>query len=167
MIEETFTLKHLAKAVYPAGSDREQDQFMRQVRHWTACDLLRPVGGKNTGTGVSRRYTASDIRRAAILAELHRYRVPVPVVENFAEAMDTYEFGRGFDVMWKSAIAGDRPVFLQLAWTEGFTSWGIDFDEPNSLMVAPEGKSRDPGDPFHITSAIVINLTSVFARIEL
>lgn len=167
MTEETFTLKHLARAVLPTDTDKERDQFMRQVRHWTACDLLHPVDGKSTGTGVSRRYTASEVRRTAILAELHRYRVPITVVEGFAEAMDNYEFGRGFEKTWKSAVAGDRPVYLQFAWNENFIRWGLNADEPSSLMLAPKGEARDPNSPFHISSAIVINLTSVFARIEL
>ena len=163
MTDQTYSLKQLARVIYPAVPERELERFMRQVRHWTACDLLQPVDGKSTGTGVSRRYSVSEVRRAAILAEIARYRVPVPVIENFALAMDNYQDWPD----WKTALEGKETILLQFAWNKDFTNWGLNKNEPNLFVLTSMGEGRDDFDPFSVASAITINLTKVFARLAL
>lgn len=45
-------------------------KMMRQVRHWTALDLLHAAGPKATGTGVSRANDEDELYKAVILEEL-------------------------------------------------------------------------------------------------
>ncbi len=161
MTNQTYSLKQLARLIYPAVPEHELEQFMRKVRHWTACDLLQPVDGKKTGTGVSRRYSVEEVRRAAILAEIARYRVPVPVIGDFALAMDNYQDR----AEWKTALKGKESILLQFAWNKDFTNWGLNKNEPNLFALTSMGKERDDIDPFSLASAITINLTKVFARL--
>ncbi len=103
MSETTYTLKQMVSILAPAGDLDVAPRLARQLRHWTALDILAPIGGKRTGTGVSRRYSMDEVRKAAILVELSNYRVPSPVLEDtFAEASEAGRV-RG---NWRDAVEG-------------------------------------------------------------
>lgn len=163
MSAETYTLKQLVARLAPKASPKEAAQLMRRIRHWTAANLLQPIGGKDTGTGVSRRYDERELQRAAILAELERYRVPVPIIDQFPLSMDNYQSSQA----WRDALEGKRPVFLQLAWNEMTTMWTLTPDIPQVLLLAPKGKVHSHADALNeCVSAIVVNLTGVFAKLH-
>ncbi len=173
MTDRTYTLKEVAAALSRSGAPGDVDRIARQVRHWTQCDLLQPVGKKYTGTGVSRRYTADEVRKAAILAELSHFRVPVTILDAPFAHSDEVFLGEE----WEIAIAGKRPVYLEMAWTEDGTSrWRMAVDWPRLLFINPPvaRETKEEGrddvtvmDPERPTSMILINLTETFARLRL
>lgn len=123
-------------------------------------DLLVPHGKKHTGTGKSREYSIPEIRKAAILMELSRWKVPMPVFsDTFRTMVDEYENL----VEWESAINAIDNVFLSLAWTEDDVNWQIAAGEPRLVAVTePEfpGELDDYQNPFALpTSAMIINLS--------
>ena len=139
-------------------------RLARQLRHWTALDLLATIGGKRTGTGVSRRYSLDEVRKAAILVELSNYRAPSPVLEEtFAEASEAWP-GSG---NWRDAVKGRKPIFLYLSYGEHSVIYQFASPKSVSLLLDPKPgfPKRDPR--FDSASAIVVNLTKVFARLRL
>src|ERR671931_556707 len=67
---EAYTLKQLVSLLPGSDDPAEAERIARQLRHWTAMDLLTPTGEKHTGTGVSRRYSEHEARKAAILLQM-------------------------------------------------------------------------------------------------
>jgi hypothetical protein len=120
-----------------------------------------PEGGKDTGTGTSRRYGANEVRKAAMLVELAHFRIPAPVLELTFE--DTERWTTAHE--WQMAVRGDEVIFLNLAYTDGdegtILSQVIVASSERNLLVAT---ARDPA--FNFASAVVINLTKLFAKVR-
>lgn len=163
MATDAYTLKQLVETIAPAADADETLRTIRQVRHWTASDLLEPIEGKSTGTGISRRYSADEVRKAAILHELAHYRVPVPVLEDsFPQAMVNYLPSSE----WRAAVTGTRQVMLQLAYSAGSVQVQMIADPKTPNMLTARRLSQ--ADPMMApASAIVINLTRLFGRLRL
>lgn len=156
MSERLYTLKEVVGFLRRSRDAGEEAKIMRQVRHWTASDLIPTAGKKHTGTGVSREYSAHEVRLAAILLELSNYRVPVTVLDGFDEMAGRY----ADDAEWQDAIAGKRPIFLQFAFTPGMNAWQLYGENPKKNFLASMPSTKDGS--FDAASAIVINLTKVF-----
>ena len=151
---ELYSVKDVA-ALIGATKGESQARIMRQVRHWTQHDLLHPVTGKSTGTGTSRLYDAHAVRCAVILHEFARYGIPLINLDGFDEWTDAVSQ----DPRWKAAITGKREVFITMAWVaDGGSAWGFAADEPTLTAFR-----SDQG----FSSAIVINLTRLFSRLDL
>lgn len=162
--ERLFTIKDIARAVALDKSEHGIAKAMRQIRHWTAHDILRPVGGKDTGTGVARVYREEPtINVAAVLLEVSRYGATVDILKIISPVLyDAADGGHG--PIFEGAAADVWESFAQISWGEDFKTgklidpqihfFSIDDDyEPNSTL------SSDP------QSSIVINLNKVFSRI--
>jgi len=163
MSKLAFTLKELVAAIAPSSDAETEGRIARQVRHWTAMDLLTPIDGKNTGTGVSRKYDIDEIRKAAILLEYGRYRVPIPVLhESFSDFSEHWTDAPA----WTEAISGRHSVYLYTAYSENFIFCQIARRDAVISLLDPK-----PGTGVHPElqpiSAIVINLTRLFARLNL
>lgn len=159
----TYTLKQVVSILAPAHEPEAPGRIARQVRHWTARDLLAPVGGKRTGTGVSRRYAADEVRKAAILLELSRYRIPAPVLE---ESFETAAERWPSRPAWRDAIAGPKPIFLYMTYSEHITAYQlVPADAVITMLLPAPGVERQP--EFEVCSAIVINVTRLFAKLHL
>lgn len=159
MTTTSYTLKEIANLLSLSGETEEVDRLARQIRHWTSLDLLVPIGKKHTGTGVSRRYDVSELRKAAILAELAHYRVPVTVLDDcFGTMIEEYTARQE----WQDAITGRRPVFLVLAFNDDMIQTQL-FAEPAShpMLSTSTGEKA-----VEWVSAITINLTRLFKRLE-
>jgi hypothetical protein len=158
----TYTLNQLVSRLSVGGGKEEAARLARQLRHWTSSDLISPLGEKHTGTGVSRRYTADEVRKAAILVELSRYRIPAPVLEeSFSEAAENWVKERG----WRDAISGARPILLFMSQSEDLIAYQLVARGAIATMLDPvHDPKRDP--MFEIFSAVVINLTRLFARLR-
>jgi hypothetical protein len=116
--------------------------------------LISPVE-KHTGSGVSRRYRANEIRKAAILVEISRYHVPVTVLGRFATAMG--EFCKLPE--WTEAIRGRRAVLIAFTFGRDYEIWDIQYgDKPNPLAA------KAVGDP--PASELLINVTRLFSRLR-
>ena len=165
MSERLYTVKDVAAIIAPEPSMRER--VLRQVRHWTATDVLKPLGGKATGTGVSRVYKADDVRKAALVLEIVRYGVPLDVLESFSEWCD----GLIKDGTWEDAIEGRRDVFMAIMLEHG--------DDPGVIWGVERGVAKLPLISLSKTwkqeelriaepaSAIAVNLSKVFKRLNL
>ena len=155
-----YTLKQLVSTVAPAADREALSRVARQVRHWTALDLLTTLTAKNTGTGVSRRYSADEVRKAAILVELSHYRIPAPVLEDGFETFTEQWRGRK---PWQDAISGTKAVYFCLAYNEHIVTFQL--MPAGGVISILQPKTRlDP--EFDLVSAVVINLTGLFARLK-
>ncbi len=163
MDQRSYTLKELVEIITPGADAATRSRIARQIRHWTATDLLAPIDGKNTGTGVSRRYDADEVRKAAILAELANYRVPTTLLDpGFADFSDTWPE----NPHWAKAISGRRAIYLQFAFSDDNLSVQIAPRDATATILDPKpgldtSRERSP------VSAIVINLTRLFAQLRL
>lgn len=169
-----YSVKDVA-ALIARGSADQPARLIRQIRHWTANDLLIPVGGKNTGTGVSRMYDVTGVRCAAILLELSRYGITVGQLEGFAEWAAMLSGSNE----WLAAFTGEQDVFLSMSWEadeEGGGIWEIGAGKPKwdalRLQTVPDRVTLADGretllQPLDLTSSIVINLTKILDRLAL
>lgn len=173
MTRDSHTVKDVAERIAPSRKAADLSRLIRQIRHWTLCDLLTTEGDKHTGTGRSRVYDAHQVRKAAILAELARFGINVGELEGFGEWADSL----ARTTQWAAAVAARRDVFIQMAWTaDGGASWGIAQDAPNtnplSSTTASSPVRRGDGRQFELpeqdfTASIVLNVTKVFKRLAL
>ena len=98
MEPKTYSLKEVAYALNRSGTVEENDRLVRSIRHWTAENLLVPIGSKHTGTGRSRLYSAHSVRLAALLVELHKWRIPITLLEDSLGMLESQ-----FEDMWELA----------------------------------------------------------------
>jgi len=170
MDDPTYTLKQVVSILSSrADTDPPAHRIARSIRHWTALDLLVPIAGKETGTGVSRRYTADEVRKAAILVELSRYRIPAPVLEETFPGVSEDWPERP---AWRDAIAGRNPIFLFMTYSEALTAYQLIPADAVVTMLQPASDRPPEPQPDHmpkieIYSAIVINVTRLFASLNL
>lgn len=163
MTDRLYTAKQVARLIAYSGSDSEITQVIRKIRHWSANDVLVPLGGKNTGTGVSRVYDDMQVRIAAIVYELSRYGVTVEMIDTFNEWITEVISD---DHRWEKAIKDEEDFILAMTWggkgliADVFTI--VREDEP--LPVSNEYNEM-VGSEF--PSAIVLNLRTIFRRIRL
>ncbi len=171
----TYTVKDVASLIGQTP-ERDVEQLIRQVRHWTACDLLTTIGDKEPGTGRSRLYDAHQVRKAAVLAELAQYTIDVGKLETFGEWADMLAKHEG----WKTAIEGKHDVYLQMAFNpDGGLSWSINVGEPNLFALKTNSPLKrsipvrllDGGKldmpPQDFSTAVVLNITKIFRRLRL
>lgn len=180
-----LSVKYLAERVGAASSDAERERLVEQLRYWTRLDLLAPSGPKHGGSGRWRTYPGSAIYIAAVLQELARYRVAVPVMEAVATTIrlglegglssgdgeeppdepDGAEMEAGpggrppafYAGRLLEALEGRRDIYLTLFAGE------LDADPSIDLAYQP----IDPEGPgVAARSAILLNLTKVFSGLH-
>ena len=137
----SYTVREMAAILVDQEVSREwsgyQEQFdkrLHQVRHWTHCDYLKPIGKKHSGTGVARRYGADEVRKAALLRELTRFGMTVTQLgEEFGESLEE----RAAQKEWQQAIEGKTLIYYQVILPAGSTP-----DESGHAMnLVPAEKS--------------------------
>lgn len=163
--EELLTVKDIAERISFDGSEDGVARTLRQVRHWTQCDLLRTISEKNTGKGVPRFYEDEpSLLIAAILLELCRYGATVDILKPVADQL--YEDWVEFGGMSMATAMTDLNAYLQVAWTADpvtgrFTGAQIHmFDE-----LDQRNGEEDVGVEAQPSSSIVINMTRLTERI--
>lgn len=158
MSENLFSVKQVAAKISYTGEPEEINRLCRKIRHWTESEILSPFGPIKTGTGVSRVYDEHGVRMAAILLDLTRHGVKTDMLVQFEEWVD------GITTMpeWTAAVNGKDDLVIQFSWSEsedGFVSYRPLVGRYDKLVW------DNMGEP--ISSAIVVNFRSVFARIRL
>lgn len=170
---DTYTLKEVAHMIARKGDEDDVRRVMRQIRHWTVCEALVPEGDVHTGTGVSRRYAADEVRIAALLLVLSKYGMTMTEFEYLRDMLENVV------EVWHSDKVKDD-LFWEVTWNEeefrGKTSIGA----PEMLIYQAKyrpGKKRRKKkyadmpdwlwehDPDNIAHAIAINATRIFERI--
>lgn len=165
MAEALYTVKDLARMCAPTKGAEAIKRTMRQIRHWTNKDILRPLGQKNTGIGVSRVYDAHGARKAAILVEIARYGVTVDMLRGFSEWCDKVANHK----TWLLAIAGEGPASIGVTWNPGRPGkgrWSL-YSEDEYFMMSV-GAETDLEDPHFLDcpSSILINIDQIFKRVR-
>ena len=173
MNNETYTLKEMAELLASAFPNEDELKCARKIRHWTSMDLLTTHGKKHTGTGVSREYIFDEIYKAAILMELSRWKVPMPVlVDNFETMVDEYENSED----WDTATQALDNVFLALSWDDDLVNWQLSVREPKLGILETLDNPQDEkylrtdfGGGFIVetpNSIVVLNITRLFMRVH-
>ena len=165
-MKDPYTVKEMAEIL--AGS-RESDDFgrvYRQIRYWTEKDALPPAGDANPGTGVSLEYDEDKVYHAAILQELARIGVNQSALTYLAVKLTGVYETRS----WSYAKSGKAPVFLTgLFGPSGNLDWVVSQNAPRTAEIDDNpgnDELKKPGNPFLYTSAVAINLTSLFRRVK-
>lgn len=83
-----YTLAELAPLLCPEGDAQAVYQTARRIQNWVTAGLLRPVGQVHGGRGVHRHYDRHELGKTAALLELHRYHLPIRVLELVAGLFD-------------------------------------------------------------------------------
>jgi DNA-binding transcriptional MerR regulator len=86
----------------------------RVLQFWTANDVLKATTpGAKAGSGIHRRYTASEVEIAAILAELERYGITIATLRGLGSWIrDIQSWGKKFGVVGADATE----LFLREQW---------------------------------------------------
>ncbi len=170
-----LSVKDLAERIGGTRPEAERARMVEQLRYWTRLNLLEPAGPKHGGSGRWRTYPGSAVYVAAVLNEISRFRVSVPVMERLAEAIrygleggakDGPEGGPAapdarpatfFASRLLEALEGSREVFLALYTGESTDETGIDLGYTPLDLEGAAGAAR---------SAVVVNLTKVFTDLR-
>ena len=171
MIRSTYTLREVAGIVAGCDDTDTITRLSRQIRHWTAEEIVPTIGKKHSGTGVHRRYDTNGVRRTAITAELVRYGITISGLDPFGEYLDGIQGSPD----WDKAIKGTEIVYLGHSISDerfgvNVTSIGtIEDRNPFALMQARKNEDYGIGalDVESFASTLVINLTKLFARLRL
>ena len=159
---ELMTIKDIAERISLDRSDRGVERTMRQVRHWTQCDLLRTVGRKNTGKGIPRLYEEEPTMLiAAILLELSLYGATVEILSPVAEGL--YEHSDE-DGMYLFHATTDVNTYLQVEWVLDPAS-GKFIDAEIHFFDKLDRKDGQLLLSEYPSSSILINMTMVAERI--
>lgn len=164
MSEKLFTVKDLAFMFAPSGEPGAYAKIMRQIRHWTNCDVLKPLGSKDTGTGVSRVYDLHGARKAAILVELSRYGVTVEMLAGFDEWCDEVQHSED----WKLALESGGPIFIGVTWPQGHNSpgvWRVISEDAFFAFLAGDPEVANDPTLFEFASLLLVNISTVFERV--
>lgn len=169
MSEHLYTLQEMAETLTLAFPEESNAGCTRKVRHWTLLDLLEPHE-KHTGSGKSRLYAIHELHKAALLMELARWKVPMPIItDHFHLLLADY----GESEAWQQAVDQSANVFLSLTWSKFLANVAMQADAPNlTALSLPEDPSmlNDKSSPelgslHELSSAMVINVTKVFYRL--
>lgn len=161
-----LTVSELAHAIAPTISGRHADPellLIRRVRHWTLAGVLTPLGGAHSGTGRHRLYSPETVYSAAVINSLVELGLPIGVLKFVADALagiPRTSIDPWFD-LWRSAIGGNRSVFLTL---------GLSIPPPGSGKSFTGGMMIDDEAEFlcgagRMQEGVWVNLTRLFQKI--
>jgi DNA-binding transcriptional MerR regulator len=164
---EKLTVKDIAEKIAYVKTHGGVSKVIRQLRHWTAKDLLKPIGGKSTGTGNSRLYNEYAFVIAAILFETSRYGLPLDLLKHLVHWVEENHEGDG---TWGLAMMPEKPMaFLQIAWEvdpkSGTSSDPKFYVFDDTELLWGDHKEFNIDSLKAHTSSIVINLSKLFDRI--
>lgn len=158
------SVKDIAQCVAPDNSLDAMNRTLRQIRHWTQSDILRPENAKNTGTGTPRIYPEEPtLFLAAVLLELHRYGATVDIMKPVADTIyDDWVDGSAESQFFVQT--NEATMLLQLAWTvdpETGRFNDVNVNLYHDYVGLSEGElDKQP------CSSIVLNLNQIYDRID-
>ncbi len=161
--ERLLTVKDIARYIAFDTSEHAISKTIRQVRHWTQSDLLRPYSEKNTGKGIPRVYwDEPTVEIAAILLELSRYGATVDILKPVADAL--YDNADG-EIELQMAMTDHANAYLQVSWQEDPESGKF---VGATINIYTDEEPEEPGEPdfdAEPSSSIVVNLNKVMSRV--
>lgn len=163
---ELYSVKRVAEMIAPDLLPEAVGRVMRQIRHWTNSDILKPVGPKKTGTGVSRVYDLHGVQKAAILLELTEQGTTVDMLAGFDSWADQARDTR----YWQLALRGGGPIFIGAAWPKGRDKpahWYVISDDVLFAFVTGDDAVPEHAELFELSSLVLVNIGRIFDRIRL
>ena len=161
---QEYSTRDLAARLAGQSTGKAFASALRQVQHWTELDHLATLGTKNTGTGRSRLYGHNELYKALILRELVRIGVRVAELEGFGEFLDGAVRLNARE--WDAACAGTGEAYLQAHFgPDGAMMWQVSGPNPNLKPLTNEARAASGATP-RVTSAVVLNLTRLFAGVS-
>jgi len=169
-----LTVKDISEAITFDKSDEGITRTIRQIRHWTQSDLLRPISQKSTGKGVPRVYEQDPtVMISAVLLELCRYGGTVDILK-FAskELYEDWDDDPDVEGWYMSTALTHINAFLQIAWdidavTGAFIGAKVTMFDDQDLFYegAPEVESNRIAILREPSSSILVNMTAIAERI--
>jgi DNA-binding transcriptional MerR regulator len=162
-----LSAKDVAMVIMYPGQPDGLARAMRQVRHWTQCDLLQTINDKHTGRGRSRMYDEeSSILLAAMLMELSRFGVTVDKMKYLADWF--YEdWEADSDGVFFGASTGEWNGYILIDWN--IDPQTGDFGEP-ALSVFSDEEYHDYDETARrlpiSSSATILNLNLIHDRLQ-
>jgi DNA-binding transcriptional MerR regulator len=168
-------VRNAATIISGSKNPKVIEPLVRQLRYWTAEGIIAPVGKKHAGSGTHREYTADEVRKAAIVAELVRHGFSVVKIGT------EYFEGIGDSPDWDCAVTGDDDVFFvhakELGEDGGFYGWIGTRSKKDLLWIIEKRSEKEKGKNLaerllnqswdNYTSCLVINLTKLFSNLKL
>jgi len=157
-----LTLKDVANYVAIDKTTAGLNRTMRQIRHWTQCDLLRTENPKSSGSGIPRLYAEEpSVFIAAMLLEVSRYGATVDILRPLAEEL--YEDWEGTQEHFFFAETNEGIVYAQISWAQD-PETGRFVDAQLHLFNEEEDHPEDwlKSEP---SSSILVNLNQVMERV--
>jgi DNA-binding transcriptional MerR regulator len=163
-----YTVSELASCV-GATSPRQQDLWLRRLRHWTTLGIIEAAGPHHVGSGRARMYGPEAPYLAAVLLRLADLGLPVGTLKLIAKKL-SIGTDQKFDEFWNAAKL--RPKRIE----EGpfYVGFVIIMDEefaqdPTEVLVygargAGILSPQFPVGPGH--SVISMNISGIFSRIR-
>lgn len=164
--QHLLTVKDIARHVAFDKSEEGVSRVLRQIRHWTESDLLRPASRKNTGTGIPRLYLVEPtIEIIAVLLEVARYGATVDILKPVADALYDAEQGE-YGAVFNLAQVGEGHAMLQISWKEDPKTGRLYEAVVNFFTKDEPGVPEDDGElSFEPSSSILINLSKALERV--
>ncbi len=141
----SYRTKELAARLAPDASPKEIQQIVRQIRHWSLCQILPTEDGVHVGTGTRRSYDETAAQVAAIFLALAPFNLPVGTL---ARAALGFQMARAAKPeILRGAIEGTENI--SMAFTR---------DGTTPVLYPSEG----PLPIAHYKAVIVLNLAKIF-----
>lgn len=167
MNRSTYTVRDIAEIISGSKEPDVIARVSRQIRYWTTEDILKPLGGKRTGSGRHRKYDANEVRKAALMDELARYGISAVRFDPFGEFLDDFMDSS----QWEDAVLGKDDVFFIHAEECGIGGGNMGRIERRDLSflikLLTSREKQKIHDYNNFPSALVINLTKLFAKLQL
>lgn len=157
-----YSVKDVARAIAYQRDPETIQKVIRQVRHWTNHDLIRPIGDKTTGTGVSRIYDADGVRGAAIAQEHISWGLTAEDLCTLGESLDDWRTTKE----WNDAVEGRKAIFMRVSWDRRADVLMTQINQ-KQIQSWPDFPGNEITGPIRPVSALTINLTALFKGIEL
>lgn len=163
---DSLTVKQMAQILSGSRDSEQYRRVYRQIRYWTEKDALPPDSDIEPGTGTSLEYSQDKVYHAALLQELGNIGVNQMALARLADYLeDSYENG-----YWELAKSGNSDIYLTGLFNRyGEVKWELSEGMPLTAYLeknTSNKKLNEPGNPFVYSSAIAVNLTTVFGRVS-
>jgi hypothetical protein len=157
-MNETLTVSEVAdKIADPIGGPYDKTRIIRQLRHWTLSNILRPVGGTHTGIGRHRQYSQESVLVAAVLVELSKLGLSVGTLQWATLHLYDLFKGKAASVNYWRGEVKRSSLFLRLTF---------DIAEGQDHPVCAVSSLVTP-DNMHIgTSSVLIDLRRLLSQIK-
>src|SRR5215472_5901257 len=111
-----YTVSEVASCV-GAVTPRQQDLWLRRLRHWTTMGVLETLSGQHVGTGRERRYGVEAVYLAAVLLGLGDLGLPIGVVKTIASAIEA-DLSKHEDSaeLWEEAKRPPKVIAAGCVW---------------------------------------------------